>query len=77
MQIRARYSHLNGEEYLLVHRRQLWQEVQDVIAGVDAAACRTKRSREKTRSERLLYSPIDMNRAFSDGLKGRGWSERR
>ncbi len=77
MQIRARYSHLNGEEYLLVHRRQLWQEVQDVIAGVDAAACRTKRSREKTRSGRLLYSPIDMNRAFSDGLKGRGWSERR
>ena len=77
MQIRARYSHLNGEEYLLVHRKQLWQEVQDVIAGVDAAACRTKRSREKTRSGRLLYSPIDMNRAFSDGLKGRGWSERR
>ncbi len=77
MQIRARYSHLNGEEYLLVHRRQLWQEVQDVIAGVDASACRTKLSREKTRSGRLLYSPIDMNRAFRDGLKARGWSERR
>lgn len=77
MQIRARYSHLNGEEYLLVHRRQLWQEVQDVIAEVDATVCRTKRSREKTRSGRLLYSPIDMNRAFRDGLKARGWSERR
>lgn len=77
MQIRARYSHLNGEEYLLVHRRQLWQEVQEVIAGIDAAACRTKRSREKTRSGRLLYSPIDLNRAFREGLRARGWSERR
>ena len=77
MQIWARYSHLNGEEYLLVHRKHLWQEVQEVIAGVDAAACRTKRSKEKTRAGRLLYSPIDMNRAFSDGLKARGWSERR
>ena len=31
MQIKARYSHLNGEEYLLVHRKALWEEVQDVI----------------------------------------------
>lgn len=28
MQIKARYSHLNGEEYLLVHRTALWEEVQ-------------------------------------------------
>ena len=42
MQIKARYSHLNGEEYLLVHRRQLWEEVQAVIREVDAYACRTK-----------------------------------
>ena len=31
MQIKAHYSHLNGEEYLIVHHKQLWQEVQDVI----------------------------------------------
>ena len=42
MQIKARYSHLNGEEYLLVHRRASWEEVQDVIARVDASMCRTK-----------------------------------
>lgn len=35
MQVKARYSHLNGEEYLLVHRKALWEEVQDVIAGID------------------------------------------
>ena len=47
MKIKARYSHLNGEEYLLVHREALWEEVQDVIAGVDASACRTKVSRKR------------------------------
>ena len=77
MQIKARYSHLNGEEYLLVHRKHLWEEVQAVIAGVDAFACRTKVSKEKTMRGKLLFSPADMNRAFSEGLSRVGWSERR
>ncbi len=77
MRIQARYSHLNGEEYLIVHRNQLWNEVKDVIAEVDAMACRTKISKEKTMPGKLLFSPADMNRAFKDGLKARGWSERR
>ena len=77
MQIKARYSHLNGEEYLLVHRKQLWEEVQTVISEVDAFACRTKVSREKTMRGKLLFSPADMNGAFSEGLRRLGWSERR
>ena len=51
MRIEARYSHLNGEEYLIVHRKQLWEELEElqaVIAGVDAWSCRTKVSKERT-----------------------------
>ena len=77
MEIKASYSHLNGEEYLLVHRKQLWDEVKAVIAEVDALACRTKVSKEKTMPGKMLFSPADMNLAFKDGLKARGWSERR
>ncbi len=77
MQIKARYSHLNGEEYLLVHRKHLLDEVQAVIGEVDASACRTKVSRERTMQGRMLFSPTDMNRAFSAGLRRLGWSERR
>lgn len=77
MQIKAKYSHLNGEEYLLVHRKHLWDEVQAVIEDIDASACRTKISREKTMPGRLLYSPTDMNRAFKEQLNARGWGERR
>lgn len=77
MQIGARYSHLNGEEYLMVHRPSLWREVREVITSVDAAACKTKVSREKTRKGKVLYSPDDMNAAFKRGFEIRGWGERR
>ena len=77
MQIKARYSHLNGEEYLLVHRKKLWEEIQHVITRVDASACRTKVSKEKTMRGRLLYSPSEMNQAFRDGFRAHHWEERR
>jgi hypothetical protein len=77
MKIVQTYSHLNGLEYLLVHKRKLWNEVQQVIQLVDGSVCKTKVSKEKTMSGELLYSPIAMNSAFSALLVHRGWSESR
>ena len=77
MRIGETYSHLNGEEYLLVHKRALWQEVQNVIVAVDATACKTKVSKEKTMAGRMLYSPPEMNAAYKKGLDSIGWKERR
>ena len=77
MRIQAKYSHLNGEEYLIVHRKRLWEEVKDVIAEVDAMACRTKVSEEKAMLGKILYSPPGLNRAFKNGFESRGWRERR
>ena len=77
MRISSRYSHLNGEECLIVHCKHLWEEVQDVIASVDASACRTKVSAEKTMPGKLLFPPEAMNGAFKKGLEARGWRQRR
>jgi hypothetical protein len=77
MKIAETYSHLNGLEFLLVHKPSLWQEMQTVIAEVDANQCRTKVSREKTMKGKLLYSPIDMNAAFNRLLRDRSWGESR
>lgn len=77
MKIKAQYSHLNGLEYLLVHHPELWQEVETVIAEVDALACRTKVSAEKTMKGKRLFSPGDMNDAFKQGFRQRDWEERR
>ncbi|MDP2896941.1 MAG: BglII/BstYI family type II restriction endonuclease [bacterium] len=77
MRIAETYSHLNGLEFLLVHKAALWEEIQTVVSGVDAGRCRTKVSREKTMRGKLLYSPIDMNESFKQLLRARGWEESR
>ena len=77
MKIAARHSHLNGWEYLQVHKPALWREVCEVIGLVDAEAYKTKESKEKTKRGKMLYSPTDINKAFKRKFVARGWSERR
>ena len=77
MKIAETYSHLNGLEFLMVHKPALWKEIQTVIAAVDAAKCKTKVSKEKTMKGALLYSPIDMNAAFKQLLRKKKWDESR
>lgn len=77
MKIAKIYSHLNGLEYLMVHHKELWEEVQQVIAAVDGEACKTKVSKEKGMVGDILFSPKEMNISFKNLLCGRGWSESR
>ena len=77
MRIVETYSHLNGLEYLLVHKPQVWKEIQAVIRAVDAQKCKTKVSKEKTKVGKMLYSPIKMNREIKTGFDKRKWGERR
>jgi hypothetical protein len=77
MKIVERYSHLNGLEFLLVHKPKLWAEIQSVISSVNAERCRTKISKEKTMKGKILYSPIEMNKSFSTLLKAKDWQESR
>lgn len=71
------YSHLNGLEYLLVHKPELWTEIQEVIELVDAHSLRTKISKEITMIGKPLYSPKDINKAFKKLLSEREWDESR
>jgi len=71
------YSHLNGLEFLLVHKPSLWEEIQNVIIRADASLCRTKVSKEVRSQGRLFYSPRAMNKEIRAGFKDHGWGERR
>jgi hypothetical protein len=77
MKIAATYSHLNGLEFLMVHKPGLWDEIKKVIAKVDANECKTKVSKEKTMKGELLYSPIEMNLRFKKLLNKKNWNENR
>lgn len=77
MKIVEIYSHLNGEEYLLVKQPVLYQEIKDVIAQVDAVKCMTKKSRESTMKGKQLYSPQALNKQFGNLFHQKGWCESR
>ncbi len=77
MRIVTTYSHLNGLEYLLVHKPYIWKEIESIISGVAAAKCKTKISKEKRMKGRALYSPKVMNAELKKGFNKRKWGERR
>lgn len=77
MKIAQKYSHLNGEEYLIVHHNNLYEEIKKVIETVDANVSKTKISKEKTKSGTSLYSPVDLNKAFEYQFHKTDWSETR
>lgn len=77
MKIAQKYSHLNGEEYLIVHHNNLYEEIKSVIESIDADAYRTKVSQEKRKIGNNLLSPIDLNSAFNREFQQFNWNESR
>lgn len=77
MKISQKYSHLNGEEYLIVHHKTLYDEIVQVIKSIDASKFITKESKEKTMKGRMLYSPIDLNEEFNKKFNAKDWNESR
>ena len=77
MKIAQKYSHLNGEEYLIVHHNNLYKEIKEVIASIDAEKLRTKISKEKRKIGNSLLSPIELNEAFNSEFYKRKWQESR
>lgn len=77
MKIAQKYSHLNGEEYLIVHHNDLYQEIKKVITSINADDFKTKVSKEKNKKDNKLYSPVDLNKEFDKEFQKLGWNETR
>lgn len=77
MKIAQKYSHLNGEEYLIVHHNKLYKEIKKVIGLINADDFKTKVSKEKTKRGNILYSPVDLNKEFNKEFEKLGWKESR
>ncbi len=71
------YSHLNGIEFLIVHKKNILVEIENIIACVDASEAFNKISKEKNKRGRRLYSPKDMNELFAQEFYARDWQELR
>ncbi len=77
MKIVKTYSHMNSEEYLIVHHQSLYNEIKKVISNVDAQACKTKVNKEKKMPGKVLYSPTDLNASFKQQFESLSWKEAR
>ncbi len=72
MKIANMYSHLNGYEFMLVHRQNLWAEIEHAINSIDANAY-VKYSKDKVRTGRPLYDQKKINKEFGRILFPQGW----
>lgn len=77
MKIAALYSHQNGWEFLQVHKPALWKEIEAAIGAIDAAACKTKQSKEARTMGKMLFSAPALNACAAAEFAARGWKEHR
>jgi hypothetical protein len=74
MRVAGYYSFNKGRSYVEERYAAQLREIVDCIHAVDATACKTKESNEKTMPGRILYSPVAFNKQFKDILIPEGWS---
>lgn len=77
MKIAAQYSFNQGLETIETKFLSYLYEIQDVILSADAFICKIKKSEEKTMVDRVLYSPVELNKQFKKYFEPKGWKSRR
>lgn len=72
MKIANLYSHLNGYEYMLVHRKKQWDEIVNAIKNIEANNF-TKLSKAQPTSGRVNYDQKAINKEFEKQLFPLNW----
>jgi len=71
------YSFNGGKEIIGKKFPHLLNEIEKVIANIDANKHVNKESKEKTMAGKMLYGPISLNKAFKREFKNLGWECKR
>ncbi|MEW6579539.1 MAG: hypothetical protein AB1435_10125 [Chloroflexota bacterium] len=66
------YSFKHGREALETAFSTALDEILQIISNVDAAACKTQTSEERTMMGRTLYSHRELNRVFAKMFRQHG-----
>ena len=74
MRIANQYSHLNGYEFLIVHKPELWQEIVDTLSSINANDY-TKISNARSSRGQIFYDQKKINQEIKDKLTPLGWNE--
>ncbi|XWN35608.1 MAG: BglII/BstYI family type II restriction endonuclease [Roseivirga sp.] len=74
MKIVYEYSHLGGKQILQIDHAPIYQEIHQVIGSITQIE-KTKLSQEKAKSGQMLYSPRELNQAFTQAFNAKGYQE--
>lgn len=74
MKIVAQYDFNGGMDKVYTNYAKELQEISHAISQIDAYSFKTKISKEKTMSGRMLFSPVDINAEFKRQLNPYGWT---
>ena len=77
MKIAQSYSHLNGEEYLIVHHNKLYKEIKDVISSIKKSDLSYKASKDSTKIGQQMIDQKHLNKLFESKFNAFGWKESR
>lgn len=73
MKIAGIYSFNKGKEIIKQKYPELIKEIKNIISSVDALRYKSKKSKEKTMMGQMLFSPIELNKAFKSEFKKLKW----
>lgn len=73
MKIVGIYSFNKGKEVMEANYSEELSEIYQALEAVNAKSHKTKKSKEKTKQYRMLYSPRALNKAFKTQFTARGW----
>ena len=73
LRVVAEFSFNAGKEFIEEEYPLLLGEIKQAISNIDANSCKTKSSLERTMKGRMLYSPVELNKAFRRELTPLGW----
>jgi hypothetical protein len=74
MMIAGKYSFNDGLDILQREYTELVEEIENIIGQIHAAEYKTKKSKEKTMTGRMLYNPTELNRAFKELFLAKNWT---
>lgn len=76
VRITSYYSHINGLEYLLVHKPGIWEEIKSVVSYVRTESLLVRWTKKKGRTQ-LGYPPVDLERVFKKRFTELEWRRSR
>lgn len=74
MRIAGIYSFNGGKEFVEENFPNEIEEIFSAIRAIDAEQHKTKESKEKTMTGKMLYSPVGLNKGFKEELHPHGWA---